>query len=71
MADQVHDIVVGVALRRPPMIDEFRHVRVAAADETDARLAACQMASIGCVMPVWDGWPEDVPHVPDAWIRTV
>lgn len=65
----IFDIAVGVALERPPRIDEFRHVRVEADDETDARLLATQIASCGTVMPVWDGWPEDVPHVPEEWLR--
>jgi hypothetical protein len=65
----IFDIAVGVALQRPPLIDEFRHIRVEAGHEQEARLIACQMASGGTVMPVWDGIPEDVPHIPEEWIR--
>jgi hypothetical protein len=65
----IFDIAVGVALQRPPRIDEFRHIRIEAGSETEARLIACQVASADSVMPVWDGWPEDVVHLPEGWIR--
>lgn len=65
----IFHIAVGVALQRPPRIDEFRYVQVAAGDEIEARWLACAMAAATSVMPVWDGWPEDVPHVPEEWMR--
>lgn len=65
----IFDIAVGVALERPPLIDEFRHIKVEAGSETEARLIACQVASVDSVMPVWDGWPEDVAHLPKEWVR--
>ncbi len=65
----IFDIAVGVALQRPPRIDEFRHIKVEAGHEQEARLIACQVAAATCVMPVWDGWPEDVPHIPEGWLR--
>ena len=65
----IFDIAVGVALQRPPRIDEFQHIRVEAGHEQEARLIACQIAYCTGVMPVWDGIPEDVPHVPDRWLR--
>ena len=46
---------VGVALARPPAIHQWRHCVVWAADEVEAVLVACQMASCtgGTVMPVY------------------
>lgn len=65
----IHTIAVGVALFRPPMIDEFRRYEIEAEDDREAQLIACQMATHSCVMPVWSGWPDDVPFLPDYWIR--
>lgn len=65
----IFHIAVGVALERPPRIDEFRHIIVSAPGETEARGIALQIASATSVMPVWDGWPEDVAHLPEEWMR--
>lgn len=65
----IFDVVVGVALVRPPKIDEFRHVRVEARGMTEAWLLAAQMASHDVVMPVWIGTPSAVPGVPEEWCR--
>jgi hypothetical protein len=62
-------VAVGVALERPPRIDEFRLVVVDAPDAADARLAASQMAAATSVMPVWTGRPDDVLDVPAGWLR--
>ena len=43
---------VGVALSRPPKVDELRRIIVEADAETDAKLLACQIAMCTCVMPV-------------------
>ena len=47
-------ITVGVALSRPPRADTYIYVIVEADTETDAMLAACQIAGChpGVVMPV-------------------
>lgn len=65
----VFHIAVGVALQRPPLIDEFRYVLVSAGCETEARGIALQITATTSVMPVWDGWPDDVAHLPEGWIR--
>jgi hypothetical protein len=50
---QVWSVTVGVALRRPPVIDEYRHTQVWAETGTEAELIACQVAACTCVMPVF------------------
>jgi hypothetical protein len=65
----IFNVVIGVALHRPPRIDEFRLVQVEAADRNEARLIACQIAAVDSVMPVWDGWPDDVGTLPEGWLR--
>jgi len=45
-------IEVGVALRRPPTVDEWRRVDVEAASLVEAKLIACQVAACTSVMPV-------------------
>jgi len=45
--------VVGVALSRPPKIDEYRGYVVVADTDAEARTVALQMASCTSVMPVW------------------
>lgn len=65
----IFDVAVGVALERPPRIDEFRLVSVEAVWWPEARLAAAQVSAATSVMPVWTGRPEDVADVPDGWLR--
>lgn len=65
----IHHVVVGVALQRPPMIDEFRYYVIEDDSEQVADMIALRMAGRGSVMPVWLGWPEDVEHLPTEWIR--
>lgn len=48
----VYEIEVGVALRRPPRVDEYRKYLVAAESPLAAELVACQWAAATCVMPV-------------------
>jgi hypothetical protein len=43
---------VGVALSRPPVIDEYRRITVQADSEREASLIALQIASCTSVMPV-------------------
>lgn len=50
---QVWSVTVGVALKRPPTIDEYRHIKVWAEDGVEAELIACQVAACTSVMPVW------------------
>lgn len=64
-----HRVVVGVALHRPPRIDQLRAYEVAAGCWDDARLAALQMAACRCVMPVWAGIDEELPLLPEGWFR--
>lgn len=45
-------VVVGVALRRPPTVDEYRLVVVEADSGSEAMLVAAQMAACTSVMPV-------------------
>ncbi len=66
----IHHVVVGVALQRPPLIDEFRYYVIEDDSEHDAELTALHMAYRASVMPLWRGWPEDVQHLPNEWIRT-
>lgn len=65
----IHHICVGVALERPPRIDEFRSYALEAATPLEARELALLIACHGAVMPVWDGLEEDVPFLPNAWLR--
>lgn len=63
-------VIVGVALERPPKIDEYRKIIVVvpmAADcsdiwraETEAQLMACQIASHSCVMVVYSKVESEV-----------
>lgn len=50
----VYTIEVGVALRRPPRVDQLRQYRVSACSGREAELTALQWAagSPGVVMPV-------------------
>lgn len=50
---QVWSVTVGVALTRPPIIDEYRHTKVWAETGLEAELIACQVAACTSVMPVW------------------
>jgi hypothetical protein len=43
---------IGVALSRPPQVDEYRKVILTAPNELEAWQTACLMASAGAVMPV-------------------
>lgn len=45
-------VEVGVALRRPPRIDEYRLYAVEAGSRYEAELVATQMASCTCTMPL-------------------
>ena len=65
----VIEVAVGVALSRPPLIDEFRHIQVEAEGLGEARIIACQIAACTSMMPVWTGWPEDVAEVRESWLR--
>jgi len=51
----VYEVHVGVALRRPPRMDEIRKYLIAADRPLVAELLACQWAaaSDGVVMPVF------------------
>lgn len=60
---------VGVALVRPPRIDEVRTYAIMTETAAEARLTALHWAAAGCVMPVWDGIDEDVPFLPREWFR--
>jgi hypothetical protein len=48
----VHYINIGVALKRPPFVDEYRRYAIAADTRTEAELIALQMAACTSVMPV-------------------
>jgi len=48
----VYEIVVGVALERPPKVDELRKVLVVANSAVEAELIAQQIAACTSVMPV-------------------
>lgn len=50
-----YEVEVGVALRRPPRVDEYRKYIVSASGRTQALSVALQMASCTSVMPVWAG----------------
>ena len=43
---------VGVALSRPPKLDEYRRIVVLAASEIEGRLIACQIAACTSKMVV-------------------
>lgn len=51
-------VTVGVALTRPPTIDEYRRTKVWAANPIEAELIACQVAACTSVMPVWSDVEE-------------
>jgi len=48
----VFEIVVGVALRRPPGTDQYRKVLVEASTVVEAKLVAAQIAACTSTMPV-------------------
>lgn len=48
----VFEVVVGVALARPPRVDEYRKVLVDAGDAVEATLIAAQIVACTSVMPV-------------------
>jgi hypothetical protein len=48
----IHAVTVGVALTRPPTLDEWRRVIVSASSEAEAQLVACQISACTSVMPV-------------------
>lgn len=50
-----YTVNVGVALRRPPRIDEYRKYVVRARGRTHALDIALAMAACTSVMPVWAG----------------
>ena len=64
-------VSVGVALSRPPLIDEFRRYEIDTVSESEAELVACQIAACTSVMPVWAGWPDEVPHIAPTEVRGV
>jgi hypothetical protein len=66
----VYTVALGVALRRPPRIDEFRKVTVTANGPADAQLIAAQISSCTCAMVVWAGTPDDVPDVNRSLMRS-
>lgn len=66
----IFHVATGVALERPPLIDEFRSVVIAADTEIEALMIALQISSATSVMPVWAGSPDDVEHLPEEWIRS-
>lgn len=55
-------VVVGVALRRPPRIHEYRKYVVLARNRLEAELLALQWASFTCVMPIHREHAEEVPN---------
>lgn len=48
----VFTVIVGVALERPPTVQEYRKVLVAAESKYEAELVATQVAACTSVMPV-------------------
>lgn len=48
----IYTVTVGVALQRPPKIDEYRKIVVQADTDTDALLLACQIATCTSIMAV-------------------
>jgi hypothetical protein len=48
----IYYVTIGVALERPPTVDEYRHYAIEAPDHVYASLRAAQMASCRSVMPV-------------------
>jgi hypothetical protein len=48
----IYHVVVGVCLVRPPAVDEYRKVVVAADGPLEAELLACQIAACTSEMPV-------------------
>lgn len=49
---RVYMYIVGVALARPPKVDEYRKVTVVAGSAIEAQILACQIAAGTSVMPV-------------------
>lgn len=49
----IYRVDVGVALSRPPKIDEYRTYAIEAGSKVEANILACQMAACTSVMPVW------------------
>lgn len=52
----IHYVTVGVAMSRPPKVDEYRRYAVVAANQQEAVLVAQQMAACTSVMPVYSEW---------------
>lgn len=52
----IHYVTVGVALSRPPKVDEWRRYCVVAATRQEAELIAQQIAACTSVMPVESHW---------------
>jgi hypothetical protein len=48
----IYYVEAGVALERPPTVQEYRKYVVWAPSATEASLTAAQMAACTCVMPV-------------------
>lgn len=49
---RIYEVIVGVALARPPKVDEYRKTLVVADSAVEAQLIACQIAACTSVMPV-------------------
>lgn len=65
----IHCLCVGVALERPPRIDQLRCYTIEAETFLDARITVLHMAARGAIMAVWDGISEDVPFLPPELFR--
>lgn len=65
----IHYVMVGVALERPPKIDQLRAYEIEAASWQEARLTASQMSMHNAIMPVWSGIEEELQFIPDDWFR--
>jgi hypothetical protein len=61
--------MVGVALERPPKIDQLRAYEIEAASWDEARLDALLISYNNAVMPCWSGIEEEIPFLPDEWFR--
>lgn len=49
----IYTVIVGVALSRPPKIDEYRKVLVEATGKYEAMLIAAQISANTSTMPVY------------------
>lgn len=65
----IHYVMVGVALERPPKIDQLRAYEIEAASWEDARLDALLISYHNSVMPCWAGIEEELQFIPDDWFR--